>query len=105
MSVQNVLKLCTKPYEVGPNVQYGKVSVSGGTGSVTVNLPKAYTDLSYVVIAEMGDTPASQTFVTPLTTSSFTLGWQSAGTGAHTLQYVCYGTSYSIFGIGTASTT
>jgi hypothetical protein len=106
MSAQNILKLCTKPYDVGPNVQYGKTVLanSGGSGSGVIQLSAPYSDLNYTINATMLDSPASEIYATPLTNSSFTVGWEQAGSGAsHTIQWATYGTTTSEFQVGTAT--
>lgn len=77
-----------------PRIQYGSVyGGTGGSGSATVTLPIAYsTSTSYVVHVTMRDAPAAQVYAVPLTATTFTFGWQSAGTGAQYLSWTTIGT-------------
>lgn len=77
---------------VQPVIQYGQVSGNGNNGSTTVTLPAAYSSTGgYVIQASMADTPAAETFTTPLTPTTFTLGWEQAGGGNHTLFWTTFG--------------
>ena len=77
-----------------PRIQYGIVlGGSGGSGSATVTLPIAYsTSTSYVVHVTMRDAPAAEVYAVPVTATTFTFGWQSAGTGAQYLSWTTIGT-------------
>ena len=69
-----------------PIVQYGSVTGSGASGSVTVTLPVAYTSAtSYVVTASMMDTTAAKMSANRDSASQITIYWSQAGSGSQTL--------------------
>jgi len=69
-----------------PVIQYGTVSGSGASGSVTVTLPVAYTSgTSYIAIASMMDVDPARISVNRDNLSSITIYWFQAGSGTQTL--------------------
>ena len=78
---------------VQPLIQYGTATGSGGTGTVAVTIPAAYTTSnSYVVQVTMRDAPPAQLYATPTASNAFTIGWSSAGTGTQTIMWTTFGT-------------
>ena len=78
---------------VQPFVQYGTATGSGGTGTVAVTIPAAYTTSnSYVVQVTMRDAPTAQLYATPTASNAFTIGWSSAGSGTQTIMWTSFGT-------------
>ena len=75
-----------------PIIQYGTASGSGGSGNTTVTLTTAYSDSNYVVQATMGDTDPAEMAVNVTASNSFTIYWQNAGGGTHSLFWTTYGT-------------
>jgi len=72
------------PPGVVPGFYAGKATgLTGGSGSVGVTLPAAYPDTGYVVMATMEDTSPAEMSVNINTSSTFTIYWQSAGSGPH----------------------
>ena len=75
-----------------PVIQYGTASGSGVSGTVTVTIPTSYsTRGSYIVQVTMRDAPTAQLYATPVTSSSFTIGWTSAGTGTQNIMWTTFG--------------
>jgi hypothetical protein len=65
-----------------PVIQYGQVSSSGGSGTVIVSTPYAYSAVnSYLPFACMADAPAAELYVSTLTEQAFEIGWQNGGGG------------------------
>jgi len=65
-----------------PVIQYGQVSSSGGSGTVIVSTPYAYSAVnSYLPFACMADAPAAEIYVSTLTEQAFEIGWQNGGGG------------------------
>ena len=78
---------------VQPFIQYGTATGSGGSGTVAVTIPAAYTlSNSYVVQVTMRDAPTAQLYATPTASNTFTIGWTSAGTGTQTIMWTTFGT-------------
>ena len=78
---------------VQPFIQYGTATGSGGSGTVAVTIPAAYTlSNSYVVQVTMRDAPSAELYATPTASNAFTIGWTSAGTGAQTIMWTTFGT-------------
>jgi len=79
-----------------PVIQYGSASgLNGASGTTSVTLPKAYSNVaSYVIQVTMQDAPAAQLYATPSSgvPDVFTIGWQSAGAGPHTIMWTTFGT-------------
>ena len=77
-----------------PLIQYGLVTVgSGTTGTFTVTGLAPYSSTSsFVVQVTMADAPAAQMYATIASTTSFTLGWQSAGAGTQKVYWTTFGT-------------
>lgn len=76
-----------------PKIQYGYVSTSGASGTVTVTLPQRYTtQQSYIPFVQMLDSPAAQTFASSITRASFILGWQGGGGGSQLFGWNTMGT-------------
>ena len=77
-----------------PVIQYGRLSgVIGASGSSPVPIPNAYTnETTYVVQVTMLDAPAAQLYATPVSGTSFIIGWQSAGGGPQTIMWTTFGT-------------
>jgi hypothetical protein len=79
-------------YTRQPFVQWGTATGSGISGTVVVTIPQAYTtSSSYVVQVTMRDAPTAQLYATPTATTSFTIGWTSAGTGTQTIMWTTFG--------------
>jgi hypothetical protein len=75
-----------------PIIQYGLVSTSGASGTVTVNLPTTYTtQTSYLPFAVMADAPAAQTFVSSISRGSFIIGWQGGSGGSQQFNWQTLG--------------
>ena len=75
-----------------PFIQWGTATGSGGSGTVVVTIPQAYTtSSSYVVQVTMMDAPTAELYATPTATTSFTIGWTSAGTGTQTIMWTTFG--------------
>ena len=75
-----------------PLIQYGTASGSGGSGTVVVTIPQAYTtSSSYVVQVTMRDSPTAELYATPTATNSFTIGWSSSGSGTQTIMWTTFG--------------
>ena len=78
---------------VQPFIQYGTATGSGGSGTVAVTIPAAYTlSNSYVVQVTMRDAPTAQLYATPTASNTFTIGWTSAGSGTQTIMWTTFGT-------------
>jgi hypothetical protein len=77
-----------------PIIQYGRATgLIGASGSATGDILITYTDqTTYVVHVTMMDSPAAQLYATPVSGNSFTIGWQSAGGGPHTIMWTTFGT-------------
>ncbi len=77
-----------------PIIQYGALTVgSGTTGTYTFTGLTPYTSTSsFVVNVTMADAPAAQLYATIVSTSSFTIGWQSAGSGTQKVYWTTIGT-------------
>lgn len=75
-----------------PIIQYGKASGSGGSGNTSVTLPTAYSDATYVVQVSMGDTDPAEMSVNVTASNAFTIYWQNAGAGTHSLNWTTFGT-------------
>ena len=75
-----------------PVIQYGTDGTgSGVSGAVTVTLPTAYSNTNYVVQVTMRDPPTAQLYATPITTTTFKIGWTSAGTGTQNIMWTTFG--------------
>jgi hypothetical protein len=74
-----------------PIIQRNVATGSGATGTVTVTIPRAYANTSYTIQVTMRDGPAAQLYATPLTTSTFTIGWTSAGAGTQNIMWTTFG--------------
>ena len=75
-----------------PVIQYGTDGTgSGVSGAVTVTLPTAYSNTNYVVQVTMKDPPTAQLYATPITTTTFKIGWTSAGTGTQNIMWTTFG--------------
>jgi hypothetical protein len=76
-----------------PVIQYGQVSSSGGSGTVIVSTPQAYTAVNtYLPFACMADAPSAELYVSTLTEQAFEIGWQSGGSGAQLFNWHTMGT-------------
>jgi hypothetical protein len=76
-----------------PIIQYGQVSSSGSSGSVTVTLPQRYTSVtSYLPFACMADAPAAELYVSTTSRDTFEIGWQNGGGGAQLFNWNTMGT-------------
>lgn len=76
-----------------PVIQYGQVSSSGGSGTVIVSTPQAYTAVNtYLPFACKADGPEAEMYVSTLTEQAFEIGWSSGGSGAHTFNWQTLGT-------------
>jgi len=76
-----------------PVLQYGFVSTSGSSGTVTVTIPQRYTSQgSYIPFATMMDSPAAQMFTSSISRSSFLIGWSSGGSGTQLFGWQTMGT-------------
>jgi hypothetical protein len=71
-----------------PFIQYGEVSTTGGSGSVTVTLPVPYSSINaYQAFIAMADSNTAQTSITRDTVSTITLYWSNGGGGSHGLSW------------------
>ena len=77
-----------------PVIQYGEdTTTSGGSGSVVINLPVAYTAInSYVAFASMEDSSPSEISVVRNSASQITIYWAQAGSGTHSIAWNTMGT-------------
>ena len=76
-----------------PVIQYGQVSSSGSSGTVTVTIPQRYTSVSsYLPFACMADAPAAEIYVSTLTRATFEIGWQNGGGGNQLFNWHTMGT-------------
>jgi hypothetical protein len=76
-----------------PVIQYGQVSSSGSSGTVTVTIPQRYTSVSsYLPFAVMGDAPAAEIYVCNITRATFEIGWQNGGGGTQIFNWHTMGT-------------
>jgi len=76
-----------------PVLQYGFISTSGSSGTVTVTIPQRYTSQgSYIPFATMMDTPPAQLFTSSISRGSFLIGWSSGGSGAQLFGWQTMGT-------------
>jgi hypothetical protein len=76
-----------------PKIQYGYVSSTGASGTITVTIPQRYTtQASYVPFACMVDDPPAQINVSSITRGSFIIGWTSGGSGNQTFAWHTMGT-------------
>ena len=75
-----------------PIIQYGKESGSGGSGSVTVTLPVAYSDTTYVAHATMQNSDPAEIAVDITSSNQFTIYWANGSGGSHQLGWTTYGT-------------
>lgn len=75
-----------------PIIQYGKESGSGGSGSVTVTLPVAYSDTTYVAQATMQNTDPAEMAVSITSSNQFTIYWANGSGGSHQLAWTTFGT-------------
>ena len=76
-----------------PVLQYGFISTSGSSGTVTVTIPQRYTTQgSYIPFATMMDAPAAQLFTSSISRGSFLIGWSSGGSGSQLFGWQTMGT-------------
>jgi hypothetical protein len=76
-----------------PVLQYGFVSTSGSSGTVTVTIPQRYTTQgSYIPFATMMDSPPAQLFTSSISRGSFLIGWSSGGSGSQLFGWQTMGT-------------
>jgi hypothetical protein len=75
-----------------PVIQYGTVATSGGSGSVVVNIPNAYTSAtSYIALVSMEDATPAELSVVRINASRIEIYWANGGGGAHTIAWSCQG--------------
>ena len=76
-----------------PTIQYGKATTgSGGSGSVTVTLPTAYTSSSsYVVQVTMADTDPAEMSANITSSNAFDIYWANGAGGTHTVFWTTFG--------------
>jgi hypothetical protein len=75
-----------------PVFQYGTVSTSGGSGSIVVNIPNAYTSAtSYIALVSMEDATPAEMSVVRINASRIEIYWANGGGGAHTIAWSCQG--------------
>jgi hypothetical protein len=77
-----------------PRIQYGLVTAgTGNSGTFTVTGLTPYSSTSsFVVHVTMADAPAAELYATIVSTTSFTLGWQNAGSGTQKVFWTTIGT-------------
>jgi hypothetical protein len=76
-----------------PVLQYGQVSSSGGSGTITITMPTRYTSVdSFVAFAIKADSPGAEIYVSTLSRASFEIGWTSGGSGSHLFNWQTMGT-------------
>lgn len=76
-----------------PIIQYGTTTGTGGSGSVVVTIPTAYTgNGTYVAFAVMQDSDTARIAVNRTSASSITIVWSQGGSGTHTLAWNTMGT-------------
>jgi hypothetical protein len=76
-----------------PNIQWGTVATSGGSGNqqVQINTPYYETISDYVVQATMADANTAQLSVSTNSKSSFTVYWSNGGGGSHNINWTTFG--------------
>ena len=74
-----------------PKIQYSTVSTTGASGSTPITLPQAYSNSNYVVQATMQGATASEISALPTSSNAFTIYWQNAGVGNHTIAWTTFG--------------
>lgn len=75
-----------------PVIQYGTVTTSGGSGSIVVNIPNAYTSAtSYIALVSMEDATPAEMSVVRINASRIEIYWANGGGGAHTIAWSCQG--------------
>ena len=87
-----VVSTCLNSYYIKsvrqPFIQYGEFSSSGNNGSNLVVLPVPYSSIrAYKAFACMEDTQPSEVSVNRLSPSTFTVYWEQAGSGSHTIAW------------------
>jgi hypothetical protein len=74
-----------------PKFQQGIFTSTGGSGSLAITLPQSYSDLSYNVFTCMRDNNPAQFGVTITAVNAFTINWNSAGSGSHSIGWLASG--------------
>jgi collagen type VII alpha len=74
-----------------PKFQQGIFSASGASGSLGITLPQSYSDLSYNVFTCMRDNNPAQFGITITAVNAFTINWNSAGSGSHSIGWMSAG--------------
>jgi hypothetical protein len=75
-----------------PVIQDGIVTTSGGSGSIVVNIPNAYTSAtSYIALVSMEDATPAEMSVVRISASQIEIYWANGGGGAHTIAWSCQG--------------
>jgi hypothetical protein len=75
-----------------PKFQQGFLTTSGASGSIAVTLAQSYSDLSYNVFTCMRDNNPAQFGITVTAVNAFTINWNSAGSGSHSIGWLSSGT-------------
>ena len=74
-----------------PKFQQDIFTASGASGSLAITLPQSYSDLSYNVFTCMRDNNPAQFGVTITAVNAFTINWNSAGSGSHSIGWLASG--------------
>jgi collagen type VII alpha len=75
-----------------PKFQYGSITGSNNTGNVSVVMPQSYSAIgNYFVNATMEDADPAEMSVNKTAANTFTIYWQGATAGTHTLTWLAYG--------------
>jgi hypothetical protein len=75
-----------------PVIQYGTVATTGGSGSIVVNIPNAYTSVSsYIALVSMQDSTPAELSVVNISASRIEIYWANGGGGSHTIAWSCQG--------------
>lgn len=74
-----------------PKIQYSTISTTGASGSSVVTLPQSYSTSNYVVQVTMEDATPAEMSAAVSSSNAFTIYWQSAGPGNHTIAWTTFG--------------
>jgi hypothetical protein len=74
-----------------PKIQYGSFSSTAAAGSNVVTLPQSYSSNTYLVFPAMAGTNASELSATVSSVNQFTVYWQNAGAGNHSINWMTLG--------------
>jgi hypothetical protein len=74
-----------------PFIQYGNITISGGSGSSNVVLPIPYDTVRYNAQATFVDTTSAEISVNQIDNTQFDIYWNGGGGGTHSINWVCFG--------------